>query len=165
MTEFRKATQKDLEVLWDKNISDYRGDPQWIAWKSEYIGYNRSGMGTTFAVIHNGRPVGEGTLLFSPECSAIRGRTALVDGCRTANINALRIRKKHEGKGYISALVRMMEQYAAEHGYTHLTIGVEARETRNLAIYLHWGYDELVTAEYEDGELVLYYAKNLNTTE
>lgn len=61
-------------------------------------------------VIHNGRPVGEGTLLFSPECSAIRGRTALADGCRTANINALRIRKKHKGKGYISALVRMMEQ-------------------------------------------------------
>lgn len=122
-------------------------------------------MGTTFAVIHNGRPVGEGTLLFSPECSAIRGRTALFDGCRTANINALRIRKKHEGKGYISALVRMMEQYAAEHGYTHLTIGVEACETRNLAIYLHWRYDELVTAEQEDGELVLYYAKSLNTTE
>lgn len=165
MTEYRKATQKDLEVLWDKNISDHHGDPQWIAWKEEYIQYNQSGMGATFAVIHNGRSVGEGTLLFSPECSAIRGRTQLADGRRTANINALRIRKKHEGKGHISALVRMMEQYAAEHGYTRLTIGVEARETRNLAIYLHWGYNELVTAEQEDGELVLYYAKNLNTTE
>lgn len=92
-------------------------------------------------------PIGEGTLLFSPQCNAIRGRTQLADGRRTANINALRIRKKHEGKGYISALVRMMEQHASENGYTHLTIGVEARETRNLAIYLHWGYDELVTAE------------------
>lgn len=165
MYQYRKAAPDDLKFLWNKNIADHRSDPQWSAWKAEYIGYNRSGMGMSFAVIHNGRPVGEGTLLFSPECSAIRGRTALADGCRTANINALRIRKKHEGKGYISALVRMMEQYAAEHGYTHLTIGVEARETRNLAIYLHWGYDELVTAEQEDGELVLYYAKNLNTTE
>lgn len=59
----------------------------------------------------------------------------------------------------------MMEQYADENGYTYLPIGVEARETRNLAIYLYWGYDELVTAGQEDGELVLYYAKNLNTTE
>lgn len=140
MTEFRKATQVESGI--------YRVQSQ------------RHG-----AVIHNGRPVGEGTLLFSPECSAIRGRTALADGCRTTNINALRIRKKHEGKGYISALVRMIEQYAAKHGYTNLTIGVEARETRNPAIYLHWGYDELVTAEQEDGELVLYYAKNSNTTE
>lgn len=124
MYQYRKAAPDDLKFLWNKNIADHRSDPQWIAWKAEYIGYNRSGMGTTFAVIHNGRPVGEGTLLFSPECSAIRGRTVLADGCCTVNINALRIRKKHKGKGYISALVRMMEQYAAKHGYTNLTISV-----------------------------------------
>lgn len=162
MTECRKATQNDLEVLWDKNITDHRSDPRWIAWKEEYIRYNQSGMGATFVVIQNGRPVGEGTLIFSPQCNAIRGRTQLADGRRTANINALRIRKKHEGKGHISALIRMMEQYASENGYTRLTIGVEARETRNLAIYLHWGYDELVTSELEEDTLVLYYAKNLN---
>lgn len=162
MYQYRKAAPEDLKSIWDSSIADHHGDPQWIAWKAEYIGYNRNGMGATFVVIHNGRPVGEGTLLFSPQCSAIRGRTQLADGHRTANINALRIRKKHEGKGHISALVRMMEQYAAEHGYTRLTIGVEARETRNLAIYLHWGYGELVTSELEEGTLVLYYAKNLN---
>ena len=162
MYQYRKAAPTDLEAIWDRSIADHRGDPRWIAWKEEYIRYNQSGMGATFVVIHNGRPVGEGTLLFSPQCSAIRGRTQLADGHRTANINALRIRKKHEGKGRISALVRLMEQYAAEHGYTRLTIGVEARETRNLAIYLHWGYDVFVAAEQEEGELVLYYAKNLS---
>lgn len=93
MTEYRKATQKDLEVLWDKNISDHHGDPQWIAWKEEYIQYNQSGIGVTFVIVYNGEPVGEGTLLFSPQCNAIRGRTQLADGRRTANINALRIRK------------------------------------------------------------------------
>lgn len=55
----------------------------------------------------------------------------------------------------------MMESYAAEHGYTFLTIGVEARETRNLGIYLHWGYDEFVTTENQEGQLVLYYRKKL----
>ncbi len=162
MYQYRNAAPADLEAIWDGSIADHRGDPRWIAWKEEYIRYNQNGMGATFVVLHNGRPVGEGTLLFSPQCSAIRERTQLADGHRTANINALRIRKKHEGLGHISALVRMMEQYAAENGYTHLTIGVEARETRNLAIYLHWGYDVFVTAEREEGELVLYYAKNLS---
>lgn len=161
MYQYRKATPADLESIWDRSIADHRGDPCWIAWKEEYIRYNQSGMGATFVVIYNGEPVGEVTLLFSPQCNAIWGRTALADGCHTANINALRIRKRHEGKGHISALVRMMEQYAAENGYTQLTIGVEARETRNLAIYLHWGYDEFVTAAGEEGELVLYYAKHL----
>ena len=114
----------------------------------------------TFTVIVDNIPVGEGTLLFSSECSAINGRTNLADNSTIANINALRIRKKHEGKGYISTLVKLMEDYAAQNGYKCLTIGVDAKETRNLAIYLHWGYNEFVTSEVEDGELVLYYAKN-----
>ena len=66
----------------------------------------------TFTVIVDNIPVGEGTLLFSSECSAINGRTNLADNSTIANINALRIRKKHEGKGYISTLVKLMEDYA-----------------------------------------------------
>lgn len=85
----------------------------------------------------------------------------MADNRHTANINALRIRKRYEGQGHISALVRLMEEYAGSLGYNRLTIGVEARETRNLAIYLHWGFTELVRTKQEDGELVLYYAKNL----
>jgi hypothetical protein len=38
---------------------------------------------------------------------------------------------------------------------------VEAKETRNLGIYLHWGYRTLVHWAEEDGEPVLYYAKPL----
>jgi len=143
------------------NISDYKGDARWIAWKNEYISYNQNEKAVTFIVLCNGKPVGEGSLLFSPECGAIGGRTQLADNKTVANINSLRIRKEHEGKGHISALVRMMESYAVNMGYTRLTIGVEARETRNLAIYLHWGYDRLVTSENEEGDLVLYYAKDL----
>ena len=159
--EYRKAMLADLESLWDANIAENPDDPRWRQWKAEYIGYHQSGKGATFAVVSGGMPVGEGTLLFSPECGAVGGRRALADGLTTANVNALRIRKTHEGRGHISKLVRLMEQYARERGFARLTIGVEARETRNLAIYLHWGYDVFVTSAMEDGELVLYYAKEL----
>ena len=161
MTEYRKATPQDLEYLWNINIAENPGDPNWANWKKEYISYNQTGKACTFAVVANGEPVGEGTLLFSPDCSAIAGRAELADGSTVANINALRIRKAYEGQGHVSALVRQMESCAAEHGVTRLTIGVEARETRNTAIYLHWGYTDFVTHAIEDGELVLYYAKNL----
>lgn len=157
----RKATLEDLESLWNQNIAENPGDSRWVSWKEKFIAYNQNGQGQTFAVLCDGHPVGEGTLLFSPACSAIAGRTELADHRTVANINALRIRKEYEGKGHISALVRLMEQYAAENGYTRLTIGVEAQETRNLGIYLHWGYNRLVHAETEDGVLVLYYAKDL----
>ena len=58
-------------------------------------------------------------------------------------------------------MVRTMEDYARSQGYSQITIGVEAVETRNLGIYLHWGYDEFLMSEGEDPELVLYYGKEL----
>lgn len=54
-----------------------------------------------------------------------------------------------------------MGDYAVRIGFTRRTMGVMARKMRNLAIYLHWGFTELVRTEQEDGEIVLYYAKNL----
>lgn len=161
MAEYRKATLQDLEHLWDINIADNPNDSNWVNWKKEYISNHQTEKGCTFAVVINDEPVGEGTLLFSPDCSAIAGRTQLADGSTIANVNALRIRKPYEGQGHISALMSLMETYAHQHGITRLTIGVEAKETRNIAIYLHWGYTEFVTSAIEDGELVLYYAKNI----
>ena len=157
----RPATPEDLERLWTYNIESHPGDARWVRWKTEYIGYNERGVARTFAVLADGVPVGEGTLLFDPGCKAVNGRLVLADGKRVANVNALRIQKTHEGKGQISRLVALMEQAAREMGYTRLTIGVDECETRNRAIYEHWGYTRLLFSEMDDGELVLYYEKEL----
>lgn len=159
--EYKVASEDELNWIWEKDIAENVGDQRWIDWKIDYIKDNKVGRCKTFVVLWNGEPVGQGTLLFSLECSTINGRTKLTDGVNTANINALRIEKAHEGKGHISKLIRIMEQYAKNEGYKALTIGVEAKETRNLGIYLHWGYDTFVTSEIEDGVLVLYYSKSL----
>ena len=161
MIQIRKATRADLEALWDRNIAENPGEECWVRWKRQFLADNASGAAATFAVIADGEPVGEGTLLFSPECRAIRGRLALADGKTTANINALRIRKAYEGMGYVSRLVREMERWAASLGYSRITIGAEAAESRNLAIYLHWGYDRFLLSEGEGQDLVLYYGKDL----
>lgn len=161
MFEYIMADTELLEKIWDYNIASNPNDIRWLRWKEEYIGYNTRGMAKTFLVVHDGEAVGEGTLIISPDCSAVRGRYELADGKNTANVNALRIRKEFEGMGHISRLMRELEKYAADCGCTRLTIGVEAKETRNLAIYLHWGYDSFVTAETEDGEFILYYAKDI----
>mgnify|MGYP003307241115 CR=1 FL=1 len=89
--EYRPATMDDLERIWARNIQQNAEDPCWSRWRDEYIGYNRNGQAQTYVVVCNGDPVGEGTLLFSPECGAIAGRTLLADGATVANINALRI--------------------------------------------------------------------------
>ena len=159
--DYRKATETDLELIWDENIRNNPKDSRWIRWKEQFISDNRSGAAVTFVAVEDDMPVGEVTLILSPECKAVKGRPMLADGLGIANINALRIKKAFEGLGHASALVKVLEDYAKEIGITRLTIGVEARESRNVAIYLHWGYTELVHYETDDGELVLYYAKEI----
>lgn len=119
------------------------------------------GKATTFVVLDNNEPVGQITVLFSPECSAVKNRPMLCDGKTIANMNAFRIDKNYEGQGHISNLVKMAEEYAKVKGITCLTIGSEAKESRNLAIYLHFGYTKFVTSFIEDDELVLFYEKQI----
>lgn len=161
MNNYRKASPEDLEQIWNRSIADNPGDERYIRWKNQFLSDNASGAAATFVVALEKECVGEGTLLLSPACRAIRHRLELCDGYTVANINALRIRKAYEGQGHISRLIKTMEAYAVSIGIHTLTIGVEAAETRNLGIYLHWGFDRFVTHEVEDGELVLYYAKDL----
>lgn len=157
--EYREATMSDLNEIWAKDIAEHKDKDRWTTWRDEYIEDNCTGKCKTFVILYDNQPIGQGTLLFSPACGAINGRTELADGVAIANINALRIEKEHEGKGHISNLVRLMEQYAANAGYERLSIGVEASEARNLGIYLHWGYQVLIKSEIEEGVLVLYYSK------
>lgn len=159
---YRKASLTDLEKIWDKNIKAHKGDKRWIKWKNEMIENNRNSKAATFVIICDYEPIGEGTLLLSPKCRAIRNRKKLCNGKETANLNALRIQKEYENKGHISKLVKEIEKYALLSGYSYLTIGVEAKETRNLAIYLHWGYNEFIMSAKEAGELVLYLRKKLS---
>ena len=162
--ECRAADMENLTRIWDKNIARNPDEPEWRGWKEEYLANHASGRSRTFLVLADGEPVGEGTVLISPECSAVSGRTCLADGKTVANINALRIEKACEGRGHISRMVRMMEDFARESGFERMTIGVEAQEARNLAIYLHWGYRKLAHWEVQEGNLVLYYAKELGKT-
>lgn len=155
------ASPEKLEQIWDQNIAANPGDDRWVQWKKQLMDDNAAGKCLTFLVLADGRPVGEGTVLLEASCGAVAGRTALAEKGRAANINGLRIEKAFEGQGHISRLVREMENYARELGCTEITIGVEAAETRNLAIYLHWGYTQFLLSEVEDGELVLYYGKAL----
>ena len=159
--EYRPATEKELEQIWQYNICEHPGDQRWVQWKKEFMDYNREKKALTFLVLDNGTPVGEGTLLLSQECHAVAGRPILCDGKKRANVHALRIQKAYEGKGHISRLIREMESCARKYGITGLTIGVEAKETRNLAIYLHLGFLEFLFSQREDGELVFYFGKDL----
>ena len=155
------ATEEKLIEIWDRTIASNPGDERWVQWKQDAIENNASGKSLTFLVLADDLPVGEGTLLFSEDCGAVEHLRGVVTDGKVTNINGLRIEKAFEGQGHISKLVRVMEKYAKDHGYERITIGVDAKEARNLAIYLHWGYTEFITHEIEEDQPVLYYGKPL----
>ena len=158
---YRKATIEDLNKIWDKDIEENNGDTRYVRWKEQYINYNLNGEATTFVVLDDDNPIGQITVLFSTNCSAVKGRPLLCNGVDTGNMNAFRVEKKYEGQGHISKLVKMAETYAKEQGLKYLTIGSEAVESRNLAIYLHFGYTDYVTYLIEEDELIVFYRKEL----
>lgn len=159
---YRKATLEDLEAIWNYNIRMDPDEPRNLRWKESYISRNLSGRAATYVVIADGEPVGEVTLDYFAEAHGhVQTRKVLADGTTTAYITALRIRKEFAGKGYASGLMKYMEAEAKQRGIQRLTIGVEAAESRNLAMYLHWGYDCFRMYLEECGELVLYYSKEL----
>lgn len=162
--EYRIATKKDLETIWNKDIKSHPTDARWQRWKTEYINYNKNGEVLTFVCVNNGEPVGQINVLFSPKCKAVLNKPLLCNEHDVANLNAFRIEKQFEGQGHISKLLKLAEQHCKQKGIKALTIGVEANETRNLAIYLHWGYNQFVMHEIDKDEnnaLVLYYKKEL----
>lgn len=177
----RPASREDLERIWNQSISNHPGDPQWLIWKDQFILDNIEGRAQTFVISYSNQPsegltkgddfsenqllreelIGEATLLLSPLCTAIRGREQLADQKQIANINALRIQASFEGRGYASALIRTVEKWALKKGYEKLSIGVEACESRNRAIYQHWGFNDFIHSEIEDGDEVLYFSKRI----
>ena len=130
--EYRAATREDLLRLWEKDIAENAGEDCWLRWREQYLAYNERGDARTFAVLANGEPIGQITVLFSPDCSAVAGRPMLCNGRDVANMNAFRIEKAYEGQGHISRLVRMAEAYAKDRGISYLTIGCEARDIPNI---------------------------------
>ena len=154
MTQYRPVTEQEFDILWARNIGENPGEPMWPIWRQRFRQRIQLGQAITLGIILDGEPVGEGTLELDT------GKDPrLCDGKTTAYISALRIRKEYEGQGHVSRLVKAMEAHARNLGYTILTIGVEASEVRNRAIYRYWGYVNRVMTETQDGETVLYFAK------
>lgn len=159
---YRKATLEDLNSIWDYNISQNPDEPRNQRWRQSFISRNVNHRAATYVAVVEGEPIGEVTLDFYAEgYGNPAARPILADGKEKAYVTALRIRKEFEGKGYVSGLMRYMEDRAWEMGFKQLSIGVEASETRNREIYRHWGYVRFLMEEEDCGESVLFYGKNL----
>jgi len=65
--EYVEADMESLARIWEKSIADHPGEPEWSRWRDEYLANHAEGRSRSFLVLADGEPVGEGTLLFSPD--------------------------------------------------------------------------------------------------
>lgn len=94
-----------------KDIKENSCEDCWVSWIKRYIEYNKTGKAVTFVVLIDGDLIGKITVLFSPECSAVKNRPMLCNGKDRASMNTFRIEKRFEGQGHVSRLVKMAEEY------------------------------------------------------
>ena len=162
---YRIATIEDLNAVWDKDIARHPNETNWKKWKDEYINYNKNKDAVTFvAVTEKNDVIAQISVVLKPVVKAVLQKPFLCNA-ETVNMNAFRCDKEYEGQGHISKLVKMGEEYAKKLGFKYASIGANAKNTRNLQIYFHFGYLEFLEAVNEvDGDdmaTVLYYKKEL----
>ncbi len=160
MFQYGKASLEDLEKIWNKDIQNNINDKRYIKWKEEFINANKNKDIITFVVLDNDDPIGQISLVLNKNNLNVSCKDLLC-GPNKANMATFRIEKQYENQGHISKLVKIAEDYAKKLNIKYLTIGVEAKESRTLSIYLHWGYTNFVTSIIDDGELILFYQKEI----
>ncbi len=65
--------------------------------------------------------------------------------------------KKYQGRGFFSKLFKFVIEDLKNKGYIKYTLGVEPKETKNLQIYQHFGFNTLIKSEqlaYPDGTII-----------
>jgi len=145
MITYKESTPKLLTQSWDAEIAANTGDNRYIVWKKRFMRENANGVCKTFFVFDGKKIIGQATLVFDSKSEELNGRIELANNKDTANIAALRIDKKYEGKGIVSGLMKFVSGWARANGLNFLTIGVEPHQVRNMQIYFHWGFVEYIT--------------------
>lgn len=78
-----------------------------------------------------------------------------------AYLSAFRTNKEYQGQGYFSKLYKFMENDLKKRGYKSLTLGVEAKEVKNMQIYFKFGFTKYIKTLYVDNNYINFYEKNI----
>lgn len=159
----KAAVQEEMERRWEDEIALHAEKGNWLVWRDEAIASFRTGRSIPYYGILDGKIICEATVVPDPDPAVLGGLPA---GCRAAELCAFRTVRAHRGQGWFSRLMDFLQRDLRERGFTFAVVGVEPSETRNLAIYRHWGFVIPVgtgTETYPDGTVidVAFYGKHL----
>lgn len=158
------ASLDEVMFMFDFYIEhDVEDRENWTKWKEGARDNYLNKRTINYIGVLNGKTICEATAIINTECNP--EVVDLVDD-KTAYLEAFRTLPEYRNQGYFSKLYRFMIEDLKSRGYERATIGVEPKETRNKAIYNHYGFTEHVkdaTEKYPDGTTidVEYYSMKL----
>lgn len=80
----------------------------------------------------------------------------------TAQVRRMRVNPIYQRRGFGSAILESLEQFAREHGYHKLTLDTTKRQTAAQNLYEKYGYEETRREKYDELDLeMIFYEKQL----
>ena len=158
------ASLREMDVKWEYEIAHSGTDREnWIVWKKRNVENFKQGYILPYYGILDGKIICEATAMLHPK--VVQNSDGLV-GSHTVYLSAFRTVSEFQGKGYFSTLFHFMTKDLRRKGFTRATLGVEPSDSKNKAIYTHYGFTEYIKSDkesYPDGTVidVEYYAKAL----
>lgn len=155
------ASKSQIIEKWDEEIKKHNYSEEWKIYKEQSL--SNMDTRTVYMGLLDGKIITEATAIISGKDKCIENKDDLVDNGK-AYLSAFRTNKEYENQGYFSKLYKFMENDLKKRGFNSLTLGVEPCETRNIQIYLKWGFSKYIKTDYEyypNGEKILvnYYEK------
>ena len=144
------ASLAEMHRRWDDELALHPGELNWSVWKDEAIARFLSGRSVPYYGLLDGAVICEATAVPDPAF-------APADGLRAVELCAFRTVAAYRGQGYFSALMAFLLRDLKEKGFGRAIVGVEPQETRNRAIYRHWGFTDPAgrsTETYPDGTVI-----------
>lgn len=144
------ATLEEIIKRCDYLIDIHPGNRLWANVKVNTINGFNNGSKIVYVGILNGEIISEATAYVKEEAfiGDIQNTDELLSEDR-AYLCGFRTNKEYENQGYFSKLYKFMEQDLKSRGYKELSLGVEAKEVRNVNIYKKFGFINLIKSVVE----------------
>lgn len=153
---FKIATPEEVSKQFDYWISvDPDEKENWVKWKAQEVQNATEGKMIPYYGLLDGEIICEA---YARICSEdFKDPEGIVEENNIAYLFAFRVKKKYEGQHYFSKLFDYMINDLKNKGYQKVTLAVETTDERNLSIYKHKGFNELIKVDkdiFPDGQTI-----------
>ena len=147
------ATLEEITDRWDYEASLHPQNLLYPFAKKEYVEEAAKGNRITYVGILNGNIICDATAVIKKEGILNEaGDIKNIVNEKRVFLCGVRTNKEYENQKYFSRLYHFIEEDLRKKGYEEISLSVDITEKRNIEIYKHLGYTNLIGTEIREGK-------------